>query len=144
MEEVHQHAPEFSQQSYLRMRSMEEAFSITDYLDPKCNTDYNVFLKSANRQEIVQAYQRGRAAGIQKIMHLHQEKGYKIETLFMACSIFDRYMALIGHWNYPLAKIVNLSTISILLAAKLEQPMQPSFSRMISLLSEQEKKQITK
>jgi hypothetical protein len=41
MEEVHQHAPEFSQQSYLRMRSMEEAFSITDYLDPKCNANYN-------------------------------------------------------------------------------------------------------
>lgn len=77
-------------------------------------------------------------------MHLHQEKGYKIETLFMACGIFDRYLALIGHWNFPLQKIVTLSTISILLAAKLEQPMQPSFSRMISLLTEQEKKQINK
>ena len=49
MEDVHQHAPEFSQQSYLRMRSMEEALCITDYLDPKCNMDYNLFLKSASR-----------------------------------------------------------------------------------------------
>lgn len=126
------------------MRSLEEAFSITDYLDPKCNLEYSNFLKNAQRHDLVQAYQRGRAAGIQKIMHLHQEKGYKIETLFMASSIFDRYLSLLGHWNYPIQKIVNLSTISILLAAKLEQPMQPSFSRMISLLSESEKKQITK
>lgn len=77
-------------------------------------------------------------------MHLHKEKGYKIETLFCACCIFDRYLSLLGHWNYPLNKIVNLSTISILLAAKLEQPMQPSFSRMIALLNENEKKSITK
>lgn len=144
MDTVHQHAAEFSQMSYLRMRSMEEAFSITDYLDPKCNPDYNTFLKSSSRPDLVQAYQRGRASGIQKIMHLHQEKGYKIETLFMACSIFDRYLALLGHWNFPINKIVNLSTICILMAAKLEQPMQPSFSRMISLLNDSEKKQITK
>lgn len=77
-------------------------------------------------------------------MQLHKEKGYKIETLFCACCIFDRYLSLIGHWNFALSKIITLSTISILLAAKLEQPMQPSFSRMISLLSDTEKKQITK
>ena len=39
-DKVRQHAPEFSQISYLRMRAMEEAFSITDYLDPKCNGEY--------------------------------------------------------------------------------------------------------
>ena len=141
---VHQHAPEFSQMSYLRMRSVEEAFSITDYLDPKCNPDYNTFLKTIARTDLIQQYQRGRAGGIQKIIHLHHEKGYKIETLFCACSIFDRYLSLTGHWNFPPQKIVTLSTISILLAAKLEQPMQPSFSRMISLLNDNEKKSITK
>ena len=102
MEGVHPHAAEFSQMSYLRMRSMEEAFSITDYLDPKCNPDYSNYLKTSPRQDLIQAYQRGRASGIQKIMYLHQEKGYKIETLFCACAIFDRYLSLLGHWNYPL------------------------------------------
>jgi hypothetical protein len=53
METVHQHAPEFSQMSYLRMRSMEEAFSITDYLDPKCNNEYAIFLKSAPRPDLI-------------------------------------------------------------------------------------------
>jgi len=30
---VHQHHPEFAQSSYLRMRSLEEAFMITNYLE---------------------------------------------------------------------------------------------------------------
>ena len=30
-----QHHPEFTQTSYLRMRSLEEAFAINNYLDPK-------------------------------------------------------------------------------------------------------------
>jgi len=93
---------------------------------------------------MVQAYQKGRATGIQKIVFLHSEKGYKIETLFCAAAIFDRYLTVLGHWNFPLQKLVQLATISILLAAKLEQPMQPSFSRMISLLTDGEKKNITK
>lgn len=38
----------------------------------------------------------------------------------------------------------RLATISMLLAAKLEQPISPSFSRMISLLSDDEKKNVTK
>ena len=31
----HQHHPEFSQSSYLRLRSLEEAFAMKNYLDPK-------------------------------------------------------------------------------------------------------------
>ena len=38
----------------------------------------------------------------------------------------------------------RLATISMLLAAKLEQPISPSFSRMISLLSDDEKKNVSK
>ena len=34
---VNQHAPEFTQVSYLRLRSIEEVFAIRNYLDPKCN-----------------------------------------------------------------------------------------------------------
>ena len=37
-----------------------------------------------------------------------------------------------------------LSTTCILLAAKLEQPISPSFSRMITLLSEEERASVTK
>jgi hypothetical protein len=38
----------------------------------------------------------------------------------------------------------RLATVSMLVAAKLEQPISPSFSRMISLLSDDEKKNVTK
>jgi len=75
---------------------------------------------------------------------LHIKKEYKNETLFVATSIFDRYINSIGASNFPKSQIVCLSTISILLAAKLEQPISPSFTRMISLLTEEEKKLVTK
>jgi hypothetical protein len=75
---------------------------------------------------------------------LHIKKEYKNETLFVATSIFDRYINSVGASNFPKSQIVCLSTISILLAAKLEQPISPSFTRMISLLTEEEKKLVTK
>ena len=38
----------------------------------------------------------------------------------------------------------KLATISILMAAKLEQPISPSFTRMINLLTDDEKKFLDK
>lgn len=72
-----------------------------------------------------------RAYAVQKIFTLHEAKEYRIETLFTAVAIFDRYLAAIGHWNYPRRKICLLATVSLLLAAKLEQPISPSFRMMI-------------
>jgi hypothetical protein len=60
-----------------------------------------------------------RSYGIQKIFDFHLKKNYKIETLFMAGTIFDRYMMDIGHWNFPRENILKLSLTSLLLAAKL-------------------------
>ena len=40
--------------------------------------------------------------------------------------------------------MLNLAVICILMAAKLEQPISPSFSRMISLLSADEQKFVNK
>ncbi len=40
--------------------------------------------------------------------------------------------------------MLNLAVICILMAAKLEQPISPSFSRMISLLSVDEQKFVNK
>jgi len=56
----------------------------------------------------------------------------------------DRYLYKIGYKNFPREKICQLAVISLLLAAKLEQPIQPSFNRMINLLSDSEKKHMTK
>jgi len=60
-----------------------------------------------------------RSYGIQKIFDLHYKKNYKIETLFMAGTIFDRFMMDIGHWNFPRENILKLSLTCLLLAAKL-------------------------
>lgn len=45
-----------------------------------------------------------------------------METFFAAANIFDRYLAIYGHWKVNLKKIVHLATVSMLMAAKLEQP----------------------
>lgn len=85
-----------------------------------------------------------RSYGIQKIFDLHQKKDYKVETLFIATNIFDRYIHAVGVHNFQKQQVVNLATISILLAAKLEQPISPSFTRMINLLTDDEKKFVSK
>ena len=61
-----------------------------------------------------------RSYGIQKIFDLHIKKDYKPETLFVAASIFDRYIYMIGIQNFPKSEVVSLATISMLMSAKLE------------------------
>ncbi len=50
----------------------------------------------------------------------------------------DRYLYHIGYHTYPRLEICQLAIVSLLIAAKLEQPMSPSFNKMILLLSEKE------
>ena len=44
-EHVNQAEPEYSQLSYLRLRSLEEVYAMQNYLDPKLNSRFNEFLK---------------------------------------------------------------------------------------------------
>lgn len=85
-----------------------------------------------------------RSYGIQKIFDLHHKKEYKVETLFIAAGILDRYINIVGIMNFPKSQMVSLATIAVLMSAKLEQPISPSFSRMISLLTDEEKKHVNK
>ena len=73
-------------------------------------------------------------------MHLHEQKGYKPESLFIAAAIFDQYLIKIGMENFSQKQVCCLATIATLMSAKLEQPMSPSFSRMIGLLTTEEKR----
>ena len=81
---------------------------------------------------------------MRKLLDLHYKKGYRLETLFAAQNIFDRYLYRIGHWNMTDKKYMLLATIATLLSAKLEQDTSPSFNRMISLLTNEEQKHVTK
>ena len=85
-----------------------------------------------------------RSYGIQKIFDLHGKKEYKNETLFIAAGILDRYLHMVGLLNFHKSNMVHLATICILLGAKLEEPISPSFSRMINLLSDEEKINVSK
>lgn len=65
---------------------------------------------------------------------LHRLKDYKIETLFIATAIADSYLSFLAKRNERVPKMANLATICILIAAKLEESISPSFNRMIALL----------
>jgi hypothetical protein len=62
----------------------------------------------------------------------------------VAAGIFDKYISRIGVTNFPKDKTVHLATIATLMSAKLEQPISPSFTRMINLLSTEERKVVSK
>jgi hypothetical protein len=78
------------------------------------------------------------------IQNLHKAKEYKEETLHLAGSIADRFLASLASKNQEVPDLIALSTICLLLAAKLEQPMSPSFLRMINLLPEDQRQKVTK
>lgn len=161
---LHQATPEFAQSSYLRLRSQEEAYLISNYLDPKsqsstkpaaqrfvpCTTCKSPNCKGTKRisrlpvgsESIITPIDRSYA--IQKLYDLHLQKEYRPETLFTAQQIMDRYLYCIGYKTFPKQHLCRLATISMLIAAKLEQPISPSFNRMISLLTDDERMDVTK
>jgi len=67
-----------------------------------------------------------------------------MESLFTAAGIFDRYISIVGAENFDIHRVLDLAVISVLMSAKLEQPISPSFTRMINLLPPEEKKYVTK
>ena len=63
-------------------------------------------------------------------------KEYKEETFFLAVSLADRYLVHIAVLGYESPCLLTLGTTTILMAAKLEQPISPSFSRMVRMVDE--------
>lgn len=75
---------------------------------------------------------------------MHKKKEYKQETLHLAGSLADRYLSLLLHSGRPVPNLFTLGATVMLIAAKLEQPISPSFNRMLALLPASEQKTITK
>ena len=65
------------------------------------------------------------------ISDLYQIKKYKVETFHLAVNILDRYYSALSFNKRKAPCGVAMATISTLIAAKLEQPVQPSFSKML-------------
>ena len=66
---------------------------------------------------------------------LNRLKHYKEETLYLAASLVDRYLVNLAVKNQPAPCLIKLAVIATLMAAKLEEPMQPSYNRMVRLVA---------
>ena len=73
---------------------------------------------------------------IMLIEDLSSIKQYKVETLYLANAIADKYLVNIAIQGSKVPCLITLAVTSLLMAAKIEQPISPSFTRMISLLKE--------
>ena len=71
------------------------------------------------------------------IEQIHAVKEYKTETLYLAVSLMDKYLANQVLENKCPPCLITLSVTCVLMAAKLAQPISPSFTRLISLLQSQ-------
>ena len=74
--------PEFSHEVYLHMRRIENCYLTYNYL-------------SGGMQSKTQTIDdSGRTYGVQRIMQLCTEKGYKQETMYLAINVFDKILSL--------------------------------------------------
>ena len=71
------------------------------------------------------------------IEQLHEIKQYKVETLYTAVGLADRYLKKIISLKRKIPCLITLGVTCLLMAAKLEQSISPSFTRMINILNEQ-------
>ena len=72
-----------------------------------------------------------RESVVSLIRTLHRLKRYRSETFFLAVSIADRYLSTL---TSELPYLALLSITSLLMAAKLNEPFNPSFAAMNQLL----------
>ena len=68
------------------------------------------------------------------LQELHRVKKYHVETLFLACSIADRFLTNLAQKNFCAPNLVQLATVCLLMAAKMTEHINPSFDIMISIL----------
>ena len=123
-----QFAPEYSYSSYLTM--LEQEYAIGDYLsNPNCSLNISVFA----RQQMVML-----------IEEFNNLKEYKTDTLYLAVSLADRYLVNIAVKGEKAPCLISLAVVCMLMAAKMEQPISPSFNRMILLLYENHKIKLKK
>ena len=73
------------------------------------------------------------------IEYMNNCKGYKIETLYLAVSLADRYLVNMAISGEEAPCLISLGMICILIAAKLEEPVSPSYNFLIKTMSDQHK-----
>ena len=124
---VDQFAAHYSQNNYLQLLNTQNTVIGNYTLSKECSV-------SAHEREQI----------IEFISHLHHKKQYKVETFHIAVSIVDRYFSTLISEGRQVPNGNLIATISMLMAAKLEQSVSPSFNRMINLLPEAAREKVTK
>jgi transcription initiation factor TFIIIB Brf1 subunit/transcription initiation factor TFIIB len=114
-----QFAPEYSQQCYLTM--LEREFAIGDFIDWQ---EGELRVSNQARRHMVTL-----------IEDLNRLKNYKEESLYLAASLADRFLVNLAVKNEAPPCLIKLAVITTLVAAKLEEPIQPSYNRMVRLVA---------
>ena len=110
-----QFAPEYAQNVYATLRANE--YAIGDYYNP-CTAMY---LKVSVEQ---------RKAMVFLMSEIKEALAWKFETLQLAVNIADRYLIHLSCLCQQAPCLILLSTTCLILAAKLEQPLFPSFNKI--------------
>ena len=130
---MEQFAAEHSQSSYE---------TILESQDPVIGNYTQVM--NAEGKSIVSDKQRERIVSM--MYYLVKRKEYKVETFYVAVSIMDRYfnklINVFGYQNTP--NWVQMAAVCVLMAAKLNQPVSPSFNRMIEQIPEDKRQAVSK
>lgn len=116
-----QFAAEYSHSSYMEM--LNQDYAIGDYLRNLGQNEDNQFTYS-KRERLISI-----------IQDLNKKKDYKAETMHLAGSIADRYLKkILANGTNEVPNLYELAATVMLMAAKMEQPISPSFNRMLALL----------
>jgi len=110
------------------------------------------YTASFNKQECFQNYTKDNISGaktkvsvlqregvVALIAELHKAKKYRSETLFIAFGILDKFLYQVVFHGLTVMDLdlVHLASVCLLMAAKLHQPLTPSFNQMIVHLDEE-------
>jgi hypothetical protein len=109
LQQDRQNAPEHAQTIYLNK-----------LMNDKIIGDY---ISSPTNEATIKVTKDVRLYMITVIMEVHRLKNYREETLYLACSIADRFLATLMHRGQNSPCLIHLAFVSILMAAKLEEPI---------------------
>ena len=68
------------------------------------------------------------------IEQIHDFKSYRESTLYLAVNIADRYLQKLATDGSPAPQLELLAVVSVLLAAKYNEPMLPNFNNMVIMM----------
>jgi hypothetical protein len=98
----------------------------------------------SNEKSSLKIEPEDRESMVSLIQELHRVKEYSEETFYIAVCVADRYLSILAEKGAMAPNLIQLGTISLLLAAKMNQHMNPCFEMMIDKLPNLLRKQVNR